>query len=97
MRYTIGVITSVPDPLEDDGNLANAVPLQEGADGKRARLLAVNLYEEVFQPGEILILDAEWGREVSGQGRKPGKWDVVCEHFDDMDTAIARALKVRQW
>jgi len=47
----------------------------------------------VFSLGEILILD-NCGREVAGRGRKPSKWIVNCQEFDNLDDAIACAQKV---
>ena len=42
---------------------------------------ALALRQPVFGLEEILILDMD-GREVSGRGRKPGKWGVEIEEFD---------------
>ena len=50
----------------------------------------------VFVLGEILILDST-GREVAGHGRKPEKWSVMCETYDTLEDAVARALQVRTW
>ena len=47
----------------------------------------------VFSLGEILILDS-CGREVAGRGRKPSKWIVNCQEFDNLDDAIVCAQKV---
>ena len=43
---------------------------------------------QVFELGEILILDGEYGREVAGRGRKPSKWFVECKHFDNLEHAV---------
>jgi hypothetical protein len=43
---------------------------------------------QVFELGEILILDGEYGREVAGRGRKPYKWFVECKHFDNIEQAV---------
>jgi len=55
--------------------------------------LWISLRTPVFSVGEILILGPD-GREIGSPGRKPSKWGVTCEHFDDLDTAVARALEV---
>lgn len=53
----------------------------------------VNFRHPVFQVGEILITNGE-GREYGYPGRKPGKWDVTTEEFEDVAAAIARAEQV---
>ena len=94
MMYQIAVITEVPDPEKDDGNLA--APMCYGED-KSLRLAALmHLRVEVFSVGEILILDAS-GREVSGYGRKPSKWDVQTEYFETLEEAVNRAVEVKTW
>jgi hypothetical protein len=47
----------------------------------------------VFALGEILILN-EYGREVSGHERKPSKWRVKYEEFDNVEDAIKRAQAI---
>jgi len=47
----------------------------------------------VFSLGEILILD-NCGREIAGRGRKPSKWSVTCEEFNNLDEAIECSQKV---
>ena len=46
----------------------------------------------VFQLGEILIIGSN-DRTIP-DGRKPSKWDVECEYYDDIEEAIARAIEV---
>lgn len=58
--------------------------------------LLLGLRCPVFTVGEILILDAS-GREVGGRGRKPSKWDVEVEYFDDLGAAVRRAREVSLW
>ena len=53
----------------------------------------VNAKLPVFSLGEILILDL-YGREIAGRGRKPSKWSVEVEEFNDLDEAIKCAQKV---
>ena len=87
-----GVITRVPDPEKDDGNLAAALVYKLPPQMRMAVLL--NGRAQVFELGEILVLDDEYGREVSGRGRKPSKWDVDCESFSNIEAAVERALAV---
>ena len=47
----------------------------------------------VFTVGELVVVDAN-GREVNGHGRKPRRWFVDFEVYDDFETAIARAVQV---
>lgn len=51
----------------------------------------------VFELGEILILN-DLGREITGRGRKPSKWEVEYETFpattDGLTKAILRAQEV---
>jgi hypothetical protein len=52
-----------------------------------------------FTIGEILMIDPWFGRELSGKGRKPSKWDVEYEVFaaDDWHKAAKRAADLRSW
>ena len=48
-----------------------------------------------FEMGEIVIIDAEvGGREVNGPGRKPQKWFIGYEVYDDIEHAVERAIVV---
>ncbi len=47
-----------------------------------------------FDTGEIVIIDAEVGREVNGPGRKPQKWFVGYEIYDNIKHAVERAIVV---
>jgi hypothetical protein len=42
-----------------------------------------------FEPGEIIVLDKDTGREPFGEGRKPAKWDVEFRYCDTLDEAMA--------
>ena len=44
----------------------------------------------VFHVGEVLIVDED-GREIGWPQRKPAKWDLTFEEFDDLGLALARA------
>lgn len=103
------VITKVPNPVtEGAGNLAVAMPLYQ-LTGKPATeetgylepvvpvdlMLSLNLRAEVFSLGEIVVLDGG-EREIGGEGRKPSKWFIEYETFDDIDAAIARSREVTE-
>ena len=94
MRYKFCVITEVPDPEKSDGNLAMAIvySLPQEIRG----LVALKGRQEVFTLGEILVLD-DSGREVSGHGRKPIKWYVETETFEDIEDAIQKSIEVKSW
>jgi hypothetical protein len=103
------VITRVPDPEKGEaGNMATAFPLYieteqpSPANHFKAKIESVfkvmganalAFRSPVFDLGEILIVDSEYGREVGG-GRKPSKWDVDADYFDDIEDAIARSQEV---
>jgi hypothetical protein len=89
-----GVVVRVAKP-ESGNNLAAAMDLYSERDGKFQvePMLGVALRRPVFCVGEILILAPD-GREVAFPGRKPGKWDVDVETFDNVRDAILRAKTV---
>ncbi len=100
----IGVITEVPEP-ESGRNMAAVIGVYErdpdDKHGLKVRPLAgeigmamlLEFRVEVFTLGEILIVD-DSGREFAGKGRKPSKWGVGFEYFDDIDSATAKAIEV---
>lgn len=47
----------------------------------------------VFSLGEILILDSEYGRSIP-DGRKPSKWFVSYECFENLEDAVKRSKEV---
>lgn len=55
----------------------------------------LSLRMPVFTLGEILIL-GEDGREVVGAGRKPSKWGVRTEEYDDLNQAIIAAKMTQE-
>lgn len=103
MSYTFAVITKVPKVRE--GNEYDQI-LVEGWDKTNEEVIYhlpkedvkyravdtkyVNAKLPVFHLGEILILD-ETGREVTGVGRKPSKWSVEVQEFDNLEEAIHMA------
>ena len=68
-------------------------PLME-LEGGMGISLFLSLRAPVFVAGEILILDEEDSREVDGRGRKPSKWDVSVEHFENLEDALAKSREV---
>ncbi len=96
MRF--GVITKVADPASG-GNLATAMgqvfldPQAKGGDYGDPHLeftealgldpmLGLYMQVPVFTVGELLVLD---GNDRDQMGRKPSKWSVTCEEFDDIE------------
>lgn len=49
---------------------------------------------QVFELGEVVILDGVDGREVCGGQRKPSKWYVEVEHFTRLSDAVKRSREV---
>lgn len=99
MNYTIHVVTKIPDPTTDSGNLAAPIlyPDRESrimSLGQLQQLVfaaLVNLREEVFTLGEILLLDCD-DRDIPTT-RKPSKWLISIEQVDSLDEAVALSLK----
>lgn len=108
--YEYAVITKVPDATAGDtGNLATALDnyieteQPDASNEYRGRIapaiqvlgfgVALALRSPVFVLGEVLILNAD-GREVTGRGRKPGKWSVETEEFATVEEAVARSLEI---
>ena len=107
-KFTVVTNTS-PEWGTPEGNLASAlVDLYIPKDGIQGneyvraiddpqfRGLAFHARIPVFHVGEILILDDENGRELGYPGRKPSKWYIEVEDFDDLDEAVARSLAVQE-
>lgn len=101
------MITGVPK-LPDTGNCCDDF-IMEGTykeyDGEEKKAYFVGTFapdelelageckREVFQVGEVLILN-DYGREIPYPGRKPSKWFVDYELYDDLDVALERARDV---
>ena len=105
---TFCVITGVPrvDGTEEtDGNLYDAFAVELGGKlyiwdsgledkfTEQREKPALQIQAPVFQLGEILLLDGT-GREVGGSQRKPSKWIISYEEFNDAETAIKRSIEV---
>lgn len=106
MRFV--VITKVPNPDEGEGgNLAAAGPFYQedpkdllkcrDIDPQLAISIMINLRAAVFALGEIVIVGDADDRELVGHCRKPSKWFVETEIFDDIEKAVARAEEFRGW
>lgn len=101
---SFGVITRVAEPPEP-GNLAAALDVFIVTDARTSERgyaeaveripppVAINLRAPVFTLGEVLVLGSD-GRELVSPGRMPSKWDVDCEHFADITSAIIRSWQV---
>ncbi len=102
MRF--GVITRVPDPTINAGNLAAPMLYQRhdsqmdaGTFSKIQMSALMNAGVPVFTLGEIIIMEYdEYGRELVGHGRKPSKWDVTTEMFSSIEAAVKRAREVSE-
>lgn len=62
-------------------------------DPNLAMIALLHLRQPVFFLGETFIID-EHEREVGGHMRKPSKWSVSYEVFDDIDMACLRSEEV---
>jgi len=88
--------------LSEDGNLYDDFVVHRGENLVVGADLAANetptgmVKVPCFRLGELLILDAEYGRELVGMGRKPKKWFISFELYDDFETAFHRARQVYQ-
>src|SRR5579863_2197213 len=58
----------------------------------------IHFKERVFEVGEIFPVGKDFGREITGAGRKPSKWDIgyVLLGSRDYKEAIALAIKVQK-
>jgi len=85
-------IDADPDEFPRENILASAVTPVVIENGNR-RFKIARIRVPVFTVGEILIVD-DSGREVAGALRKPSKWWVEYEEFDDLREAIKRAREL---
>lgn len=104
MNYTFSVITKVPKPGQ--GNESHVVLVKAWDETNEECVFQFSTLEDfdkpnefvnakipVFSLGEVLILDGS-GREVVGMQRKPSKWSVETEEFDNLEDAITRSKEV---
>jgi len=83
-------ITDAPD-LPKENLIPSTTPFVIEKNGCRFNVERIRT--PVFEEGEILIVD-ETGREVAGRCRKPSKWLVEYEEFDDLAKAVKRAREI---
>lgn len=100
MTYPVRYMVITKTPPEDDpegGNLADNFFPARGPDGpnfERTLGQMVHVVMPVFETGEILIVQGEYEREYGPHGRKPTKWYVEYEMFDDVQDAIRRSIEI---
>lgn len=105
---TFAVVTNTKPEGMPEGNLASMLgdlylpkggtqgqPYVRAIEDPQFQGLAFHARYPVFHVGEILILD-ESGREFGYPGRKPSKWFIETEEFDDLDDAIRRSLTAQE-
>ena len=104
MNYNFYVITKTPD-LFEEGNLYDEFGYGVGNDYENSYIVVgcpssyceynpdYEIKIQAFEEGEIIICD-DSGREVCYPGRKPSKWDVEYEIFDNLDNAVERAREL---
>lgn len=97
MSVTYGVVVNThPGDVASVADLVQEVESGSAANGYEPKyepqplLFLSPLRRPVFNVGEVLLLNPD-GREVPYPGRKPAKWRVTIEEFDDVDAALARA------
>lgn len=102
-RVVYGVITRVPKDGEF-GNMALGEayvdaqafggsfdePARNIVDVTKNPALALWIRVPVFRLGELLVLVADRDQFT----RKPSKWDVDCETFDNIDDTVRRVIEV---
>lgn len=101
-KIVFGVITKIPEEHEE-GNLCDrlveAHEIRADMSFPRGQYVhfpeSFVIKDQVFTLGEILVLN-EYGREISGHGRKPGKWFVEYEEFKNINDAIRCAKEVME-
>lgn len=102
-KYKFYVITHTPS-LFEEGNMAHEW-MYEGWDfSNDCKIPIIGISDitkpvgdckvSVFEVGEIVICDAVDGREVCYPGRKPSKWAVSFEIFDNLDDAVKRSQEL---
>lgn len=84
----------VDPPTFDEKLFAEAIRFRDSGETiidltKRRMLLCQT---PVFYLGEIMVMDSN-GRTIP-DGRKPSKWFVKCEYFNNVRSAVTRAREV---
>jgi len=103
MKYEFYVITHTPDLLEE-GNTAHDSMFNGYDFSNKCEIIHVGFSDigksigtcktAVFEKGEIVICNINNGREVCYPGRKPSKWDVEYDVFDNLDNAVKRSQEL---
>lgn len=87
------------DAKGTDGNFYDAILTTDGTS------VQVNTFQgapvglvkmKCFQKGEVVIVDAESGREIPYPGRKPSKWFIGGEFYKDLEVALDRAKEIME-
>lgn len=111
VRLAYLVVTKVPSLPFTAGNMAMTVDVYESsydteADERgepkfvshigqwRADIDTV-LHSPVFFLGELIVIDADRGWEIVGKGRKPYRWDIEYEEFEEIEDAVRLAMQIR--
>lgn len=81
-------------PLETDGKeyFANCYIATDKNDDKMKMLGFVKM--PCFHLGEMLVLDSETGREMTGLQRKPAKWFIGYEIYEHFEDAVRRSMEI---
>lgn len=96
MATTLGLFIEVEQPSESNDWQGKVEPFMKWLSEFSPELATHMLFKlrsQVFGVGEILFLDSI-GREVTGAGRKPNKWDVDVQTVGTLEEAIALSKKV---
>ena len=94
-NHCVGANIIVSPPDFDEKMFADAIRARDEGittiDLTKKQILMCNT--PVFRLGEIMVIDLKNDRTVP-DGRKPCKWDVECEYFDNIQDAVARSIEV---
>jgi len=85
----------LPDEVGVGGAVYTTEFPAEAINEETVRTDLVQVKMPAFVVGELLVLN-ECGREVCGHGRKPSKWFIGYEVYEDVQAAIARAVAVTE-
>lgn len=98
---TFGVITKIPD-FPDNGNLCLTFLYPPKSRTYIATVGIAKVEKDIapmgmaqwenFRLGELLVIGGD-GRDQFT--RKPSKWDVTCEEFDNIEDAVNRIRELK--
>lgn len=93
-KHVVGANIVVEPPEFDEHLFADAIRFRDSGattiDLTKKQMLMCNT--PVFRLGEILVI-GDCDRTIP-DGRKPSKWNVGCEYFDNIEDAVKRARGV---